>query len=313
MTRVKRIFGFLMNGRQIVKGKIPKVILYLLMIGLSFVFLYPFLYMIANSLKTNDDLYNLTVVWIPRTLAFNNYAMAANIIRYFDNLWNTFLVTALSTLGQVITCSMAGYGMARFRFPGRRLLFIVVILAMLIPTQTLIVPQYLMFGNLDWLNTYKPLIIPAFFGYGLKGALFIYIFRQFYLSFPRELEEAARVDGCGFVRIFVRIVFPVARSSYLVVLVLAVVFHWSDYFEPAIYIGKTNMAMVAQGLENLAYTLTMPPDVLESTFEITDQNVLNNAVLMAACFLVVLPVLIFFIFVQRQFIQGITRSGLTGE
>ena len=293
--------------------RFSRIMLYLVLLGASFIFLYPFLYMLVNSLKTNDDLYNALVVWIPRSLNFKNYSMAATIIGYWSKLGNSIFVTVLATLGQIISCSMAGYGMARFRFPGRRILLLVVVLAMLVPTQTIIVPQYLLYGNMGWLNTYLPLIVPAFFGYGLKGAFYIYIFRQFYLGFPRELEEAARIDGCGFIQIFLRIVFPVTKSSYLVVLVFALVFHWSNYFEPTMYISKAEMSMVAGGLKNLAYTLTMPPDVLENSFGINDENVLNAAVLMAACVLVVLPILLVFIVLQRWFIQSIVRTGLTGE
>lgn len=293
--------------------RFSRIMLYLVLLGASFIFLYPFLYMLVNSLKTNEDLYNALVVWIPRSLNFKNYSMAATIIGYWSKLGNSIFVTVLATLGQIISCSMAGYGMARFRFPGRHILLLVVVLAMLVPTQTIIVPQYLLYGNMGWLNTYLPLIVPAFFGYGLKGALYIYIFRQFYLGFPRELEEAARIDGCGFIQIFLRIVFPVMKSSYLVVLVFALVFHWSNYFEPTMYISKAEMSMVAGGLKNLAYTLTMPPDVLENSFGINDENVLNAAVLMAACVLVVLPILLVFIVLQRWFIQSIVRTGLTGE
>lgn len=292
---------------------IRRSILYAVFICLSLIFLYPFLYMIATSLKTNEDLYNFTVVWIPRTLHFNNYKMAATLIRYTEHFRNTVLVTVLSTLGQLLSCSMAGYGLARFRFHGSKFVYIIVLLAMIIPIQTIIVPEYLLYVNLKWTNTYLPLIIPSWLGYGFKGALYIFIFRQFYLGIPKELEEAARVDGCGFLRTFIRIVFPVSRSSYLVVMVLAVVWHWSNYFEPSMYINREGMGLLASGLENFAYALRLSPDVVENAYQINDENVLNNAVLMAGTFMVVLPLLVFFSIVQKKFIQGVERAGLTGE
>lgn len=292
---------------------IPRILLYVIMFGLAFIFLYPFIYMIVTSLKTNDDLYNYLVKWVPSKLNFKNYLLAINITRYWNNLKNSLFVTTIAILGQTMSCSMTGYALARFKFPGKRVLFLIVIFAMLIPSSTIIVPQYLMYGNINWLNTYYPLTVPAFFGYGINGALYIYIFMQFYKGFPKEIEEAARVDGCGFLRIFLKIVFPTVSSSYLVVVVFSMVFNWSSTFEPSMFISKTDMSLVSGGLKNLAYTLTMPPDVMNSSFGITDENALNNAVLMAACFLVVIPILTAFIFLQKKFIEGIVHSGLTGE
>lgn len=283
------------------------------LIGLAYIFLYPFLYMVINSIKTNEDLYSSVVIWIPRSLHFSNYKMASSIINYGRCLKNTLIVTLLSMVGQLITCSMAGYGLARCRFVGKKILIFMMLLAMLIPVQTIIVPQYLLYYELGWINSYLPFIIPSWLGCGFKGALFIFVFRQFYSSLPRELEDAARVDGCGFLRTFFLIVFPVSRSSYVVVTVLAMVWHWSNYFEPSIYISKTEMSLLSSSLSNLALTITKPPDVVEKLHGITSENVLNNAVLMAACFMVMIPILIVFAVLQRQFIQGIEHTGLTAE
>ena len=166
---------------------------------------------------------------------------------------------------------------------------------------------------MGWLNTYLPLIVPAFTGYGFKGALYIFIFRQFYLGLPKELEEAARVDGCGFIRTFIRIVFPVARSAYIVVLVLAMVWHWSNYYEPSLFLGNTEMQMLSMSLNNIKATLNLPPEQLDFLYQINDDNALNNATLMAGTLMVVIPIFIAFCFLQRQFIQGVERTGLTGE
>jgi len=293
---------------------LPKLLLYAIMLGLAYIFLYPFLYMVITSVKSNADLNNPLVMWIPRSIHISNYSLAATIMDYWNNLKNTVIVTAVSTLGQLISCSMAGYSLARYKSFGHKFAFFFMILAMLVPPQTIIVPQYLLYANMGWLNSYLPLIIPSFFGLGLKGALFIYIFRQFFLSQPRELEEAARVDGCGFIRTFIYIIFPVARSIYIVVLVLALVWHWSDFFEPSMYINKSDMAMLSMRLQAISDTLRLfSADVLESNYGVTDTNTINNAVLMAGTFIVVLPVLLIYSLLQKQFIQGIERSGLTGE
>lgn len=292
---------------------LPKVLLYAVMFGLAYIFLYPFLYMLVTSVMTNEDLNNSLVQWVPRELHFQNYSLAMFIIDYWSNLKNSVFVTVAATLGQLISCSMAGYALARFNFFGRRIAMFLVILAMLVPVQTIIAPQYLLYVNMGWLNTFNPLIVPAFFGFGLKGALFIYIFRQFFLGQPRELEEAARIDGCGFIRTFTRVVFPVARSVYIVVLVLALVWHWSDFFEPSMYLNKSDIQLVSMRLEVITNILSQPAASLEATYGVNDNNAINDAVLMAGTFMVVMPILIVYAFLQKQFIQGIERSGLTGE
>ncbi len=292
---------------------VPRLILYLLLFGVSFVFVYPFLYMVSRSLMTNEDLNNFMVVWLPRTLHFQNYATAAKLMNFARGFRNSLLVTLVATLGQLISCSMAGYGLARYRFRGRTLCFFVVILAMIIPTQTIIVPLYLLYAKLGWLNTFLPLIVPAFLGYGLKGALFIFIFRQFYSGLPKELEEASQIDGCGFLRTYAYIVFPVARSAYMVVLVLALVWHWSNYFEPSIFVSKADLGLLSSGLNNISNALTLSADTLETVYDINDNNALNNAVVMAGTFMTVSPLIVMFAFLQRKFIQGMERTGLTGE
>ena len=155
--------------------------------------------------------------------------------------------------------------------------------------------------------------MPCFFGFGVKGALFIYIFRQFFLGQPKELEEAAKVDGCGFIRVFTHIVCPVARSVFVVVLVLSLVWHWSDFFEPSMYLNKADIQLASMRLQNITEVLVMAEDALESTMGITDETPITNATLMAGTFIVVLPILIVYGMLQKQFIQGIERSGLTGE
>ena len=298
---------------HVIVSRLLHAIIYLLLLALAFVFLYPFLYMIVTSLMSSEDLNNFTVEWIPRSLHFANYRWAAKLMNLGAGFKNSVIVTVFSTLGQLLSCSMAGYGLARYRFPGKKAFFFVIILAMIVPAQTIIIPQYLMYAQFGWLNTYLPLIVPCFFGFGFKGALYIYIFRQFYLGLPRELEAAARVDGCGFIRTYVRIIFPTARTAYVVVLVLSLVWNWSNYFEPSMYLSKSNMYTLSMCLNNITDALSLSADTLSTVYSVNDGNTLNNAVLMAGAFLVILPVGIAFAFLQKKFVQGIERTGLTGE
>lgn len=299
------------------KRLIVKVAMYLLLLGLAFVFLYPFLYMIVTSLKSDADLNSLSVQWIPTELKFENYFVAIDILNASQYLKNSLFVTIVASFGHVISCSFIGYGFARYNFPFKKFLFACVILAFIVPVQTLIIPLYLTYSRLGWLDSYLPLLIPTFFGFGLKGALYIFIFRQFYLTLPRDLENAAKIDGCGFLRTYWNIVFPLAQSTLVVVLVLSVVWHWNDYYEPAIFVSKASLGFLPPRLNSIVAAVNaLPEQMMEllASLGLQDgEDTLNNAVVMSGAAMISAPVLVFFAFAQRKFMQGIERSGITGE
>ena len=293
------------------------IVMYLLIIGLAFVFIYPFLYMIINSLMTNSDLNSSSVHWIPTEFKFENYSIALQLIngkRYFIN---SSIVTVFATIGHVIACSFIGYGFARYNFPFKNILFAIVILAFIVPTQTIIIPLYLTYNQFHWINTYWPLILPSFFGFGLRGALYVFLFRQFYLTVPKSLEEAARIDGCGFMMTYWRIVFPLARATLVVALVLSVVWHWNDSYEPGLYINSPTLQFLPPRINSIIAAANALPDQQQEMLRnlgLSDgEDTLNNAVVMAGATIISSPVLLFFAFAQRQFMQGIERSGITGE
>lgn len=311
-----RAVNYLTSGSRI-RQLIMRLALYILLIGLAFVFLYPFLFMIITSLKSNADLSNFAVQWIPTELKFENYAIAYDLLKYVRYFKNSFIVTSIASIGHIIACSFIGYGFARFNFPGKKLLFGLVILAFIVPVQTIIIPLYLTYSKFSWLNTYLPLLVPTFFGFGLRGALFIFLFRQFYLTIPRDLENAALIDGCGFFRTYWRVIFPLAKSTIVVALVLSVVWHWNDFYESSLYISKSALAFLPPQINSIIAVVNAPPDRL---FDLLadlglegGEDTLNNAVIMAGTTLISAPVLIFFAFAQRQFMQGIERTGITGE
>lgn len=299
------------------KKILMKTAMYLLLLGLAFVFLYPFLYMIITSLKSNSDLNNYAVEWIPTELKFENYFIAADLLKVSKYLKNSVFVTVLASVGHIISCSFIGYGFARFNFPFKKFLFGCVILAFIVPIQTIIIPMYLTYSRLGWLNTYLPLIVPTFFGFGLKGALYIFLFRQFYLTLPRDLENAARIDGCGFMKTYWKIVFPLAQSTLVVALVLSVVWHWNDFYETSIYISKMQLGFLPSKIKTIVSVVNAPPEQLFemlANLGLTDgEDTLNNAVIMAGAAIISIPVIVFFAFAQRRFMQGIERTGITGE
>ena len=210
---------------RLVRGGVIRFGFYFLLCALSFVFLYPFIKMITQSLMTDDDLINITVKWLPSKLTWSNYAVAYRKLMFKSYVWNSARVAIICTLGHVLSCAMTGYAFARYKFRFKGALFAMVILTMLVPVQTVIIPQYMQFSNWGWLNSeyYLPLVVPSFLGFGLNGAFFIFLFRQFFSGMPYEMEEAARVDGCGPIRTFLHIMLPMSQSSLLVCTVLSIV------------------------------------------------------------------------------------------
>ncbi len=284
---------------------------YFLLLALSFIFLYPFIMMICKSLMTDNDLINITVKWLPSELTWSNYKIAYMKLWFDKFVWNSTTVALVGTLGHICSCSMTGYAFARYSFKGKGLLFGVVILSMIVPVQVIIFPLYMQYSNWGWINTYLPLLVPTFFGFGLSGGFFIFLFRQFFVGLPYEMEEAARIDGCGPVRTYLRIMLPMAQSPLLVCGVLSIVWHWNDYFEPGVYITETAIKMLPHRLPSL-YALLNAENF--SMIQVTDIEglIFNEAMLMAATFLCILPILITYLILQRRFMEGVERSGLTG-
>ena len=292
---------------------LTKIILYLILLDLAYVFFYPFAYMLVTSLKTNADLYDPTVNWVPRVFKWENYVLAFKSISYLNGLKNTLIYTVFGTIGHLFSCSLAGYTLARYNFKGRGFIFALMLLSIVIPTQAIVVPLYLTYSNLGWLNTYFPVTIPTFFGFGLRGGLFIFVFRQFFSGLPRELEDAAKVDGCNYISAFYRIIAPSSKASFLVVGILSMVWHWNDYYEPEFYAFLEPMRTLANSLQNMVPYLESPGlrDQLMSAAGITDPELFfNNATFMAGTVLTILPIVIVFMFLQKQFMQGIERTGL---
>ncbi len=297
-----------------IKHFIVRFAYYLVLCSLSFVFLYPFIKMIVTSLMSDEDLLNMTVTWLPTSIKWSNYKIAADQLSVSRYIQNSLIIVILSTIGHLLSCSMVGYGFARYKFPFKGALFAVVILSMLVPVQTIIFPSYIMYSKMGLLQIFRgylPLVLPCFFGYGLSGAFFIFLFRQFFAGLPKELEDAARIDGCGAFQTFFRIMLPISKSSVLVATVLSVVWHWNDYFEPNIYISERKYQVLPSRLPIL-YDLLNMEDTQEMVAEMGGDFLFNNAMLMAATVIVILPLLIVYAFVQKQFMEGIERSGITG-
>lgn len=294
----KRIPGFLIT-----------VFKYLFIIDVGFVFFTPFLYLLITSLKSPADLVNSSVVWIPKSFYLDNFRVAAAGLRYWDGLRNSLLVTFLSLAGHLISCSITGYALAKYKNRLTKTLTVFVILSIIVPVQVTIMPQYIVFAKLHWINTFLPIIVPSFLGFGLRGGLFIFIFRQFYTGVPAEVEEAAKVDGCSAFRTFRSIIVPLSSPPALVCTILSIVWHWNDSYLVSTFITDVNLTTVVGRLPQLYELLSAHSTSLE-TMQL--KLIYNEAVVMAATLLVVLPVLVIYFILQRKFMEGVERSGIVG-
>lgn len=292
------------------------VFYYLVLLSLSFVFLYPLLFMISRSLMQPQDVADATVQWVPTSLDFRNYATAMTEIHFWSGFANSAIISFGSALLQILSCSLIGYGFARFQFPGRGIWLSLVVFTFLVPPQTIVVPLFIFFSDLNWINTHLPFVFPSVFGHGLKGALFVLIFIQFYRRLPAVLEEAARIDGAGAFRTYWTIMFPLARPAMLVVFLFSVVWHWNDLFEPSTYLLVPEYFNLSQ---NMAVFNGVANQQVNQIAQMTSGNgTIGNAPtlmnqVMAAVMLTISPILLLYLFVQRYFVASIEQSGIAGE
>ncbi len=298
--------------RQVVKTVRTVVLragLYVMLIALAFVFLQPFIYMLVNSFKTYNDTMNVSIKWVPREGTLGNWALAADALNLGTTFFNSVFVTALATLGHLFSCSFVAYGFTRFNFPGKNILFALVIFSIVVPIQTLSVPLYMLYAGMDWIGTYNPLIIPTYLGVGLNGGIFVFLFRQYYLGLPASLEEAASIDGCSEYGTFFKIILPSTGSTFLVSFVLSFVWHWNDFFEPGLYINNTKRFLLPQMLPTM-YDFFDKIAAGTSNESLETLLQYHAGVIMAATLICVLPLLIMFLFLNNKFMQGIERTGL---
>lgn len=287
-----------------------RLMVYLLLTGLAFVFIFPFISMLVDSFKSYNDISNNTVKWIPHEPTLQNYSLALEALNVWKTSMNSLLETAVATAGHLISCSLVAYGFARFRFPLRNVLFGIVVLSILIPTQTIIIPSYIIYTNLHMTDSILPMVIPAFFGFGLRGGIFIFIFRQYFLRIPRSIEEAASIEGCGPVKTFLRIVLPTTGATMVVCLLLSVVWHWNDSYEPSIYLTSYSKFLLPQMLSILSEQLSTMQSNITNMSSLANTVIYHKGTVMAATTICLVPLFVFYMFMQRKFVEGVERSGL---
>jgi ABC-type glycerol-3-phosphate transport system permease component len=267
------------------------VLWYALLTGLGILFSLPFFWMVSSSLKIEARIWVYPPEWIPDPVMWSNYPEALKQMGFGRLLANTVFLTGVGTLFVVISSSWITYGFARFQFPGRNALFAVLLSTMMIPGQVTMIPTFILFRELNWLNTYKPLLVPALFG----SPFYIFLLRQFFMTIPTELDDAAKIDGCSYVGIWWRILLPLTKPALATVTVFSVIYGWNDFLWPLIVLNDESKFNLSLGL---------------STFRGVYQ--VKWSYLMAASVVTLLPCIALYFFAQRYIIEGVTLTGLKG-
>lgn len=271
---------------------IYRFMIYLMLIAGSFIFLFPFLWMLSTSLKASDVIFQFPPQWIPDPIMWSNYSEAMTFAPFHLFFMNSLIITLLGVIGEVFTGALVAYGFARTNFYGKGFLFVVVLATMMLPGEVTMIPVFMMFSHIGWVDTYLPLIVPSYFG---GAAFFIFMLRQFFLTLPMELEDAARIDGCNTFQIFYKIMLPLSKPALAVVAIFSFHGKWNDFLGPLIYLNSMEKFTVQLGLA-----------MFQGMFKT------EWSLLMAASILVLLPVLIIFFFFQKYFVEGIKLTGIKG-
>lgn len=282
---------YALNKRASAATRTWRGIAYAALIIGSLVSLIPFLWMFTSSFKDPQFVFADPPQWWPQPWLWSNYGKAFDKLPFLLYTWNTVKITGICLVGQVMSCSLVAYGFARMRFPGRSVIFIVLLSTMMLPAQVTMIPVFKIFSTMGWYDTFYPLTVPAFFG----SAFFVFLLRQYFMTVPHEMDEAARIDGASTWQVYWKVLLPQARPALVTVALFSFMAHWNDFLGPLIYLSTPAKRTLALGLY-----------AFQGQYS-TDWNYL-----MAASTVVMLPPLILFFIGQKYFIQGVVISGVKG-
>ncbi len=271
---------------------VKKAIVYLYLTLLAVVFLLPFFWMLSTSLKGSEQIFTYPPRWIPKPLHWQNYRDVLTTMPFLRYLFNTTFITVMSIIGVVLSSSLVAYAFARLRWKGRDSLFLFIIGTMMLPAQVTMVPVFVLYKHIGWLDSFKPLVVPLFFG---GGAFNIFLMRQFFLTIPQELSDAARIDGCSEFRIYWSIILPLSKPAVATIAILVFMMQWNDFLGPLIFLSSKSKGTLALGLAMLV-----------------GQHTTEYGMLMAASVLLLIPVVVIFFLFQRYFVQGLMMTGIKG-
>ncbi len=288
---------------------------FFILFGLGFVILYPLIYMLSCAFRESSDMTDPTVMWITRHYTLDIIRETINAMDFGNTLLNTLKLNIGCSVVQVISCAITGYGFARFKFRGKGIMFGIVIMMILVPTQIISLPLYTQFRyfgikgifSINLIDSMACMYLPAATGNGIRSGLMILIFIQFFRGMPKELEDAAYLDGCSPFGTFLRVMMPNALSSLLTVFLFSVVFYWNDYYVSSTFF--TNNKTVSLMLKNLSSQLSLML-FNDATVQISARE--QIVWMEAGCLISIMPILIMYIFLQKYFTEGIERSGIVG-
>ena len=292
-----------------------KIFRTLFIVGLAYLFLFPLFYMLVSAFQSPETIGDPTVIWIPKKLSLDGMKGAIKYLRYWDSLLLTTAFTVFSTLAAVVSCSLVGYGFARFKFPFKNVAFFFVLLTIIVPPQTIMMSQFLHFWHFDFggilkifglefnlLDTILVYVLPALFAAGLRCGLYIFIFRQFFSGMSVEMEEAAKIDGCGAFKTFYKIMVPLAVPAFTTVILFSVVWHWNDYTYKVYFPSDVKpLSAMLQGMGSALHMMGLSGNSMEM-----------RMYYQSGALLTIFPPLVLYIFAQRYFTESIERTGLVG-
>lgn len=284
------------RGRQ-VRHVLGRIALYLIALIFAIIFVIPAYWTVIGAFKSIDEIKRFPPVWVPSHWGFSNFTEVWRTVPFGTFYKNTIIVTGLATIGQVFTASLVGYGFARFNVPGGKFIFMLILGTIMFPPELTLVPTFVLFRELHWLDSLKPLIVPYWFG---GGAFFIFLFRQFFMGLPQDLIDSARLDGAGHFRVFLEIATPLTGPAYAAAAIISFFNHWNDFINPLIFLNSTDKYTLALGIR--AFT----------TGEVGLSGVPQDNLFMAAAVMMILPTVLIFVVAQRYFIRGVVATGLKG-
>lgn len=278
---------------KVLRHWLGQLLWYLVLSFFALALALPLIWLISTSLKQGPQTFLMPPQWIPEPIVWQNYPDAFKAVPFQRYFWNTLTVVFWATTGTLFTASLTAFAFARLRFPGRGFLFGLVLSTIMLPSIVTLIPTFIVFRYLKWINTFLPLTVPYWLG---GGAFNIFLFRQFFMTIPYELDEAARIDGASNFRIYWNVVLPLAKPVLATVAIFAFINHWNDFFLPLIYLQDTNKWTMAIGLQGFK-------DLYSTSWNL----------MMAASTAMIIPLLLLFFFAQRYFISGIQMSGIAGR
>jgi multiple sugar transport system permease protein len=308
----KEKFRKFMLGSKEKQGFLKPFCIYALLICVGFIYLNPILHMISTGFMTLDDLLDSSINWIPSSPTVANYLQAAKSMDFWASFGKSIVIAGVPTLCNLISCSIIGYGLARFEFPLKKLVLVIILFTFILPTQATMISTYVLYSNMGILGTLWAFVVPALLGQGINAPIFILIFWQFFRQVPKVLIEAAQIDGAGYFKSFFRISLPSAAPAFITVSLFSFVWYWNESYLTQMYVAgvmkETGWTSLVIQLSNFAQNY----DKYSQT-AVNAATSINESINMAGTMLTALPLMLMYFILQRYFVESIDRTGITGE